>query len=89
MSLGIGFVGAVNNIPICARPIILEANPLHFEIRYIYQIRQDFVSKSRNRIFPLIYNAVDSTAEILDKHRKVLVLVPQKIAEELRSCLCP
>ena len=31
MSLGIGFVDAVNNIPSCARAIILEANPLHFD----------------------------------------------------------
>jgi hypothetical protein len=29
MSLDIGFVGAVNNIPICARAILLEAKPLY------------------------------------------------------------
>jgi hypothetical protein len=88
MSLDIGFVGSVNNIPICAGAIIHEANPLHFEIGYIYQIRQDLVPESGNRIFPLIYNAVDCAAEILYKRRKVLVLVLQKITEELRSCLC-
>ena len=76
MSLDIGFVGSVNNIPICAGAIIHEANPFHFEVGYIYQIRQDLVPESGNRIFPLIYNAVDSTVEILYKHRKVLVLVP-------------
>ena len=53
MSLGIGFVGAVNNIPICVRPIILEANPLHLEIRYICQIRQNLVPESGNPVAPV------------------------------------
>jgi hypothetical protein len=78
----------MNDIPIRTRAIILETNPFQLEIRYIDQIRQDLIPEPGNRIFPLIYNAVDSAAEIFYKHRKVLVLVLEKIAEELRSRLC-